>query len=158
MFVNFPWRSWSLLSACLVVPVGLASAALYKWTDENGIVVYSQTPPPSGQAKVIRTAPGPDLEQRRQAAEALRSTVEQTQDAATARAQAREEKKQQQAQDNALQTRAKSCEIARKNLATLENLGLGRLRMPDGQTVFLSAEERAARMQETRTQIEQFCD
>jgi hypothetical protein len=38
-----------------------AAAALYKWTDENGRIVYGDTPPPGVKAERINTAtPPPD--------------------------------------------------------------------------------------------------
>ncbi len=32
----------------VLLPCSLVSAAVYKWTDENGVVHFSQTPPPAG--------------------------------------------------------------------------------------------------------------
>jgi hypothetical protein len=42
--------------ACAALP---AAAALYKWTDENGRVVYGDTPPPGAKAERISVAAPP---------------------------------------------------------------------------------------------------
>ena len=43
-------------AACATLP---AVAALYKWTDENGRVVYGDTPPPGSKAERISVAAPP---------------------------------------------------------------------------------------------------
>src|SRR5262249_9316137 len=43
-------------AACAALP---AVAALYKWTDENGRVVYGDTPPPGAKAERISVAAPP---------------------------------------------------------------------------------------------------
>ena len=47
-------RSMLRLAACALLFAALpASAAMYKWTDENGRVVYGDTPPPGVKAERI---------------------------------------------------------------------------------------------------------
>lgn len=45
----------SALGLCLLAFAGLASAQVYKWKDAQGTVHYSDTPPPRGQAQVLKT-------------------------------------------------------------------------------------------------------
>jgi hypothetical protein len=46
-------RTLTVLALLLSVPIALAQ--VYKWTDASGTVHYSETPPPSGSYKTIRT-------------------------------------------------------------------------------------------------------
>lgn len=56
--MNF--RSTLRLAACALLVAALpAVAALYKWTDENGRIVYGDTPPPGVKAERITAAPPP---------------------------------------------------------------------------------------------------
>ena len=55
-------RSSLLLAACLLAATcaGSASAALYKWTDANGRIVYSDQPPPANvKTEQLRAPPPP---------------------------------------------------------------------------------------------------
>jgi len=50
-------RTALCIAACVGVCTALpAAAALYKWTDENGRVVYGDTPPPGAKAERISVA------------------------------------------------------------------------------------------------------
>jgi hypothetical protein len=50
-------RTALCIAACVAVCTALpAAAALYKWTDENGRVVYGDTPPPGAKAERISVA------------------------------------------------------------------------------------------------------
>ena len=55
-------RSMLLVAACAAVCAApVATAATYKWLDENGRVVYGDTPPPGVKAERINVAvPPPD--------------------------------------------------------------------------------------------------
>jgi hypothetical protein len=132
-----------------------AQAAMYKWTDENGQTVYSQTPPPSGEAVRIRKNAAPDPGQSARAREELRKELERSYDKTVEQEQARSKKADEQRERA---TRAKHCESALKNLAIIENLGRRRLRTPDGEYKILSEDDREVRIRETRAQIEKFCD
>ena len=53
-------RSLLRLAACTFVFAALpAAAALYKWSDENGRVVYGDTPPPGVKAERVNPAVAP---------------------------------------------------------------------------------------------------
>ena len=53
-------RSLLRLAACTLVFAALpAAAALYKWSDENGRVVYGDTPPPGVKAERVNPAVAP---------------------------------------------------------------------------------------------------
>ncbi|HKJ76593.1 MAG TPA: DUF4124 domain-containing protein, partial [Gammaproteobacteria bacterium] len=103
---------WAL---CLAF-AGPVAAAMYKWTDADGNVHYSQTPPPSGQAEEMAPPPPSPLspeeaEKRRE--QSRRSLLGE------------EEPEPEPAGDKTDQTgdnpaRQKACEAARQNLQTLK--------------------------------------
>lgn len=132
-----------------------AEAGAYRWVDEHGVTVYSQTPRSSGESVQVKEPPGPSAEATEEARERLRQQIEQSFDAREAAKQrASEEAKQAEA----LAHRTANCTAARRNLETLENLGPRMLRMPDGEYVRLSEEEVETQKKQARKQIEAFCD
>jgi hypothetical protein len=58
----------------------VASPPLYRWTDENGITVYSERPPPGAEATRLIPDPGPSPEESERAQQRIRSLVEQDYD------------------------------------------------------------------------------
>jgi glutaredoxin len=56
-------RRARLCAALLVLVAGTAAAQnqMYKWKDAAGVIHYSDTPPPAGQAKVLRPDNRPDV-------------------------------------------------------------------------------------------------
>jgi hypothetical protein len=59
------------LLACifLLIPGCLYAAEIYKSVDEQGNVTYSEEPPVSGNAEIIKTQPEPDADQIKSAKE-----------------------------------------------------------------------------------------
>ncbi len=135
---------------------GNTAADVYKWVDDRGQIVYSQSPPPPPKRAVrIQTVPGPDPEEIARAQNALQQSIEKSQEREEERRQARAQREQQR---EIQKLRAKNCEIARQNLNIIQNLGRRRILSPDGTSVFLSEEERAARIEKARKNIEEYCD
>ncbi len=146
----------SVLWLALASLWGNAAADVYKWVDDRGQVVYSQSPPPPPKHSVrIKTVPGPDPAEIARAQQALQQSIEQGYDQEEKKRHARTQKEQQKEMQD---MRAKNCEIARKNLNTIQNLGRRRVISPDGTPVFLSEEERAARIEKAQKNIQEYCD
>lgn len=136
------------------VPPG-KSAPLYRWTDENGVTVYSQRPPPGAEATRLMPAPGPSPEESERAQQRIRSLVEQDFDRRE-ESKRQEQESRQQAEQQA--KRRANCEAARRNLATLENPQIGRVRTAEGELQALSDETRARYLEEARKVIQENCD
>jgi hypothetical protein len=143
--------SIGLVAGCLCGP---ALAGVYRWVDENGVTVYSQTAPPAGAAVRIDTQPGPSAGDQEAARERLKTQVEQSFDAEEEEKQAAEEAAKKAEEDA---RRAENCEAARANLDTLQNLGTRMVRTPDGRYLRLSEEEVAAKTEEAQRQIQEYC-
>ena len=64
----------------LMIPFCLNAAEIYKSVDEQGNITYSEEPPVSGNAEIIKTQPGPDADQVK-AAKEREQKLEKTLDA-----------------------------------------------------------------------------
>ena len=124
------------------------SAKVYQWVDENGKTVYSQNPPPSGNAREIKT-PTTAPTQSGSAQRKLDNLRQRAKDLQEDRQLAKEKKAQQKEE----QTRnKKNCQIARDKHSKLQ--GLGR-RLYNGKR--LTEEERQRLMQEAQEKIKEYC-
>lgn len=78
--------AFALLLAAVVCQA--ADAALYKWVDRTGQVIYSSDPPPAGTpAEKVQEPPQPSAEEVRQTEERLRKIEEQAEELAAQRRQ-----------------------------------------------------------------------
>ncbi|WP_052761136.1 DUF4124 domain-containing protein [Sedimenticola thiotaurini] len=143
-----------LLPLLLVVFwTGAADARMYRWVDENGTTVYSQSPPPSGKATEIKVqvAPPtpPDNASEKQTADdtPAESAADKPADGPT---------KAQIEESNRI--KAENCAAARQNLEIYTNLGNRLIRTPDGLYKRLTEEERQQKIDESKAQVEEFCE
>ena len=139
------------LALFMISPLTLAQT--YRWVDENGVVSYSQTPPPSGQAEIVNIHTAPQSGSQ-DAQERLNKMRQQLEDRREDRKLAKEE---QLKSDQEKARRLQNCETARANLRKLEGLGNRLLKTPDGEYRRLTEEERQQRMQKARDNIKENC-
>ncbi len=137
-----------VLSLIMLAP---ASAAMYKWLDENGNVVYSQQPPPEGPYETIKAKTPPP---------ASRATPSPA-PSFTAEVQKDEEerdldRKVEQEAVKSAQLRADNCKAAKHNLETYTVYR--RIKNDQGDIIRLDDDERAKRIQEAKDAIKEFCD
>lgn len=126
---------------------------IYKWTDEQGKLQYSELPPPSGVTyevvrKSAKATPGEtslSSQQAREREELARQDAERKQQA---------EKAQQDAQDK----RAKNCEIAKKNVEVLQ--GDSQIVKTDatGKKVVVEAQQREVELKKAQKDADYFCN
>lgn len=151
-----PTISATILFALLTVcaPTS-AHATMYRWTDENGVTVYSQSPPPSGDAVRLKKQRAPSTETTKAAQEHLRLQREQAFDEEEARKKAdaeRAKKETEQAQ------RAENCTAAQENLAKFQNLGPRMIQTADGRFLRLSEDEIETQITKAQGQIDANCE
>ena len=132
-----------------------AAAKTYRWVDDDGVVVYSQTPPRDGRPTAdVRPPPPPPVppgEARRRLEERMQRLDDLREDKELAR--------EKRAETQEGQTRRRrACEAARSNLSALQRSMNKRLRLPDGSYQRLDEDERQARLREARRHIEENCD
>lgn len=127
-------------------------AETYKWINEEGVVTYSQTPPPDVEAERINIRSGTPV-----SGQSSKDKLDQLRQKAADKAEDRDMEKQQQQEKQSLTAmKQKNCEIAHSNLQKLEGLGT-RLYKKDGEYKRLSEEERQSLMQQAREQIKSNC-
>jgi hypothetical protein len=116
---NPPIRLLAAVIAGWVVLL-LTAGAIYKWTDKEGKVHYSDTPPAGEQSQVVPVQPGPTPSQQEQARQRAQAIAESVRRGAEARmeAAARRPPRELPAADPAQAVRA--CANARVQRETLD--------------------------------------
>lgn len=143
-----------ILSIMLLISLSPAAAKTYRWVDENGVTIYSQTPPPSGKITIIKPPLPPaappeeimkDLKRRQAALDEAKKKKEESGEKEADEAKNAEIKKQ-------------NCKISRKNLADIERYPRVRMKMDDGSYKQLTDEERQAEIDKYTKDIEEYCE
>lgn len=159
-----PWLLTGLLgTAALLAGGSLAAAEVYTWTDENGVLHYSDTPRTDGPAETIEAEeayrpgsadayPAPAAPPETQAGT---ESAEPPQSAADARreelAKRREERREAQAETDRL------CAQHRQRVARMEPSRRVFYTDESGETVRMDDEERVALVAESKAFIDKNC-
>ncbi len=132
----------------------LVQAEIYKWTDENGQVNYSQEPPVDRPAEQIKAPPPPPI-----APEKAKQQVDKLIESQDAEAAAEAERQQaEQAAEEAEQIREENCQTARNNLQQYQDNPGRRVMNADGEVTRPTEEERQAKIDEFQMQVDEFCN
>jgi hypothetical protein len=141
----------ALVAACLVA--GAACAALYKWTDASGRVVYSDQPPPPNVKSEVISAPPPPAnpnaakEFAAKEAEARKKATERTEEAQKAD-QARTDAERRQA----------GCRDGRLRLRTLQEEQLPLFRLNErGERVYMDNADRRREIEQQQQWLRENC-
>jgi len=131
-------------------------AGIYKWTDAEGNVHYSQQRPrdtSSEKMNVPQHAPTDTSTYKRPA---LQSNDSENKNAADDKQKSDEpeEVKETKAEKK---RRLAECEQVRQNLATMESRGRVRSKDKDGNTRYLSQQEKEDRMASSRKKLAKYC-
>jgi hypothetical protein len=144
---------WTLLVFATASPAA-DTQDIYKWTNDQGEVQYTQFPPPGRQVEILHGVRPPD-ESPETAGNDLQKQLEAVE---------QQNEKQQQENRDAEQRaeiqkiRKQNCEIAHKNLVNLNRGGNVRYMGPNGEAIRLTEEERQKRIDETNQQIKENCN
>lgn len=134
-------------------PLSSSLAAMYKWVDDEGNVVYSERKPADKSVtEVKKQSGGPSDEEARQKLESLKEKT--TNDKKDRDFQA-EYTTQQGEREQRLK---KNCEIARENIRILRTASRVKDVDGDGNQYFVDDSAREARMARARDQVKQYCD
>ena len=135
-----------------VTVMAQAQQFIYKWTDEQGMIKYSEMAPPVGvKYETVQKSSVP--------AGAVDVSAQQSKEReALAREEAKRKEQTEQTQKEAEDALAKNCEIARKNVQVLQ--GDSPVVKPDakGNKVALDAEQRQAELQKAQKDQDYFCN
>jgi type IV secretory pathway VirB10-like protein len=153
-----PAARHSLAVAVLGLPLvcaAPASATMYRWVDDTGAVVYSQSPPRDGRAASAVAPPPPPSS----SADAERQQLEgQLKQADEARKKQQEGQKAQQETAAKDADRKRNCDAARQNLELIQNRPpQTRFQMPNGEYRRFTDEEREAELKKAREFVDKNC-
>jgi len=130
-------------------------AAMYRWVDDTGAIVYSQSPPPDGRATSTVTPPPPPSSSADSERQQFEERVKQA-DEARKKQQAGQKKEQEAATKDA--DRKRNCDSARRNLEVIENRPpQSRFQMPNGEFRRFTDEEREAELKKAREVVQKNC-
>jgi len=134
----------SLITALFLAGTLAASpsmaAKIYKWVDEKGVTNFGEHPPKNVKAQSIKPSTGHSEPVNYDTPAAPQTAEQESAQAAPPSSKDPER-----------------CEIARKNLATLQHFGRVRVPNEDGSFHYLTEEEQKERLAETREVIEESC-
>lgn len=139
----------------IILSSSLCFAGIYKWTDEQGNVHYGQEKPMNKSAEKMNVqmhAPRDASSYKRPGAKDDSKTPETEKKDETA-------EKQKKAPETAAEKKRRlaACAQARKNLATMKSSGRVRSKDKDGNTSYLSDEQKQARMKSTQDLVTKHC-
>jgi hypothetical protein len=147
-------RSGTLIALALTLATTSANAAMYKWTDQNGNVQYGQFPPTGVETKRI-SASGTTHEVKPPDS---KSPQQRLQELEEQKKQQGEQEAEAAATQQLAAQRRNNCELARKNLAVLQEDGHHRVRLPDGTVTYLTGEQKQQRIDQANRQVKENCD
>lgn len=147
---NFLFGSFLILS--LTATTAWANSVSYKWLDDDGNIVYSQTPPRDRQYDTIRTKSSSGSSSSRSSGSES-AAVKSLEEGAAAR---EEKEKEAQKEVDLEKKRAAECEKAKKNVETFTIYR--RVQKPDGSVVRLDDKERARLLKQAQDDVENFCN
>jgi hypothetical protein len=146
----------NLIIACTVISLVWfvsATARSYRWVDENGVTIYSQSPPPSGKATIIKSPP-PTNADPDETMKKLKARLDAMEEARKKESEANDKKS---SAEKSAEIKKKNCETSKKNLATLEQSPRVKLKTDDGNYKMLPDEERKAEIEKAKQGIEKYC-
>ncbi|PLY16394.1 MAG: hypothetical protein C0631_03890 [Sedimenticola sp.] len=148
-------RTFLLASLATLFLATQAEAKMYRWVDESGTTVYSQTPPIDGNASEVTVTPAPS------SAPAAPQTPEPQQSAApeeaTPEAAVDDEAEMARKKAASDKIKAESCAAAKHNLSVYQNAGNKLIKTPEGLYERLTDEQREERIKQAEENVKEFC-
>jgi hypothetical protein len=150
-----PPRGRAAVFALVLLAATPALAATYRWVDESGSVVYSQSPPPDGRSATAVPPPPPPPEDPGAARQRLDERLKAADDARKAQADQRQKDAEAKARES---DKRKNCDAARSNLEVIQNRPpQSRFQGPDGEVRRYTEEDRAAELKKLRDYLDKNC-
>ncbi|HZV61536.1 MAG TPA: DUF4124 domain-containing protein [Methylophilaceae bacterium] len=158
------------LSLALMLFTANSNAEIYKWKDKNGVVRYSDVPPPSNiphQSIGKKTtkappaqdaAPAPVIEGAPQPAPDAQQTPEEVSpDAEVQRQEAEAAKKKAEAAEAEQQQKQENCATARANLANFQQGGRVYKMNEQGEREYLGDAELGKGLADAQAEVDKYC-
>jgi len=141
-----------LLAATAVLPLS-ANATIYKWTDANGHVHYSQNPPPDGR-KAVEIKPPPQPADTPSALKNLKAKEKKFEQSRKDRLKAQQDRAAAEKKAAEKKTR---CNDARNRLERLTTTNRVYTTDAQGNRIRVPEPERQAAIERARKDIAKFC-
>lgn len=142
------------LALSLLLCCASSYAGLYKWTDENGKVHYSDSPPPTSNATQLKKSALSDPDYQPPARQSLADRNAEYREKKLKQQETEEEQRQAEKQ---AQLEQQNCQTARKNLRNLQSgIRLTELN-ENGEQVYLDQQKRQQRIQAAQKNIDRYC-
>lgn len=142
-----------LLPLVLVMMSNTVTAGVYKWTDENGQVHYSERPPEeSGQVERVAIDPAP-----KSSDEGKERLNQYKNDLDTMMKEKDKEKAQQDAEKNQNEIKKKNCESARNRLKQLNAHAKIFYKDDSGKENYMDEKQRSEEKQKAQSRVDKWC-
>lgn len=143
-------KGYALLLAFLAMN---SQAGVYKWTDSEGRVHYTDTPPARQAAQLVRT----DKANEAEADAARRALADKLSESERRRKAAQEAEAKRQAEEEQKRKQAENCQRARDQLTLLQqSRRIGRVDA-QGQRYVMEEAERQAAIAEAQKRVGELC-
>lgn len=150
-------KGWCLLVVgCLgMMTATQAQQFIYKWTDEQGQIQYSELSPPSGvKYEMVRKPSGTEnpaaaLDLNKDQADLAKQVAEQ---------QKKEQEEVAKAEQEAEDVKTKNCDVAKKNIVTLQGDSPVFRTDDKGNKVVLDAAARETELKKAQKDQDYFCN
>ncbi|MBL8252630.1 MAG: DUF4124 domain-containing protein [Candidatus Competibacter sp.] len=148
---------WILIASCWGGAVAVqAQQFIYKWTDSQGQVQYSELAPSAGvKYEMVRKPAGAE---QNPAADRNLNKEQESLAKQVAEQEQKDKEQAEQAQKEVDDVRAKNCEIAKRNVVALQGTGSVVKTDAKGNKVPLDAEERAAELKKAQKDQDYYCN
>jgi len=151
--IKSPFFALLAVTAALLASATVNAAKVYKWTDANGQVHFSQFPPEQqkqAESVDIKTTRG-DAEASRNELNALRSKLKEDIDSRNKRKEEAEEQKKKDA------IMAENCKRSRERLAMLKNGGRFYKTKADGEREWYDEKQTQKEIAAAQADVKEYC-
>ncbi|MEO8418442.1 MAG: DUF4124 domain-containing protein [Methylophilaceae bacterium] len=149
---------WIMLSTLALLPMS-AHAEIYKWKDTNGVIRYSDIPPPSnvpheslGSRKPVAPLPAPSAAAQKNSPAASRES-----DAIKRQEDAEAAKNKEQAKAAELKVKQQNCATAKANLQNYQQGGRIYNMNEKGEREYLDDAGIAKNLEQAQKEVNEYC-
>lgn len=154
-------RKWILVTIPFISLIAIESSygqAFYKWVDGNGVMQYTQTPPPPQHVLNKVAASTPAQQDRMLEIKKRNEQSRKSQNLSTAEEQAAESARKNAEADADFRNRNRAeCQQLKLNLAQLKSGQRFRTIDGNGDRSYLTEEQKAAQIKQQTAQIQNYC-
>lgn len=138
------------------LPLSFLHAAMYKWKDEHGNTHYTSSPPPSGNAKVIKEPRKLKIDPKK-ALENIQNKDKEFLNRRKNKKNLKESNKQLSAKKKNDETQKKNCEVYKQSLKGFQDTRNDRYIDKDGSAIYMDGKIRQQQIKNAQKMIKEYC-